>query len=317
MNRREFMSVAAGAVAARVADAQIAAVITEWPSPVLDAHLHLRGNPESNFEHIEGCGVRRAVLLTPVQQEERAKGLAEKYPGRFVRSASVNVSRADATDVLTKAVNDGAVMIGELKDHVEADGPEMKRMYALAAELRVPVLIHFQDVPHYANEGVFAAGFKRFEAMLKAYPNTTFIAHADEFWANISAAYHGEAAYPAGPITPGGLSDRLLSDYPNLYADLSANSGNNALSRSPEFTKAFLDRHQDKLIFGSDCNCLDGRGKGQPSANDPARDTPNGVAARLTGKCVAHETLRIVRDSASVGVFRKIAWENGTRLFRI
>ncbi len=31
--------------------------------------------------------------------------------------------------------------------------------------------------------------------------------------------------YPKGPVTPGGLTDRYLSDYPNLYGDLSAGSG--------------------------------------------------------------------------------------------
>ena len=283
----------------------------------MDAHLHLRGNPESNFEHIEGCGADRAVLLTSVQQEDRANALVQKYPGRFVRSASINVARPDAVDVLTRAVKDGAIMLGELKDHVAADGPELRRMYDLAAELDVPVLVHFQDVPHYSAEGTFASGFKRFEAILKAYPRTKFVGHADEFWANISANYTGDAAYPTGPIKPGGISDRWLSDHPNLYSDLSANSGNNALSRSPEFTADFLKRHQDKLIFGSDCNCLDGNGKGQPSANDPARDTPNGVAARLTGICTARSTLAILQKSAGADVFRKIAWENGRKLLKI
>ena len=315
MNRREFVCSVAGSAAAAITRAQAAKPV--WPSPVMDAHLHLRGNPESNYDHIEGCGAQRAVLLTGAQQEERAKGLMEKYPGRFVRSASVNVTRPDAADVLTKAVKDGAVMLGELKDHVAADGLELKRMYDLAAELDVPILVHFQDVPHYANEGVFASGFKRFEAILKSYPKTRFVGHADEFWANISADYAGDAAYPLGPVKPGGISDKWLSDYPNLYADLSANSGNNALSRSPEFTAEYLRRHQDKLIFGSDCNCLDGNGKGQPSATDPARDTPNGVAARLTGICMARSTLGILAKSASAEVFRKIAWENGTKLLKI
>jgi hypothetical protein len=123
INRRRFLgSVAAAAAAARL-DGQIAK--PQWPSPVLDTHLHLRGNPESNFEHIQGCGATRAVLLTAVQQEDRAKGLMEKYPGRFVRSASTNVLRPDAADLLTKAIRDGALMLGELKDHVAADGPEL------------------------------------------------------------------------------------------------------------------------------------------------------------------------------------------------
>jgi hypothetical protein len=154
-------------------------------------------------------------------------------------------------------------------------------MYALAAELNVPIRIHFQEVSHTPTEGVFATGFRNFEAMLKAYPKTKFIGHADAFWANISADYANEAAYPAGKIKRGGVTDRLLGDYPNLYGDLSANSGNNALSRDPEFTPGFLERHQDKLIFGSDCACSDGKGGGvSQGKNPPAARMAGGVRVR-------------------------------------
>jgi hypothetical protein len=38
------------------------------------------------------------------------------------------------------------------------------------------------------------------------------------------------AADPTGPIERGGVTDRWLGEHPNLFADISANSGNNALS---------------------------------------------------------------------------------------
>ena len=110
-----------------------------------------------------------------------------------------------------------------MKFHVAADGPELRRMYALAADLRVPILIHFQEVDHFPNEGTWSTGFaKTFESILKAYPKTTFIGHADAFWANVSADYHNEAAYPSGPIKRGGVTDKWLGDYPNLFGDMSA-----------------------------------------------------------------------------------------------
>jgi hypothetical protein len=31
--------------------------------------------------------------------------------------------------------------------------------------------------------------------------------------------------YPKTPVTPGGITDRLLSDYPNMFGDMSAGSG--------------------------------------------------------------------------------------------
>lgn len=98
--------------------------------------------------------------------------------------------------------------------------------------------------------------------------------------------------------------------YPNLFADCAANSGNNALSRDPAFTPDFLKRHQDKLLFGSDCSCADGRGGGVSQSNNPA-------ASRLAGKCVARETLTVLKKSASPDIFRKIVWENTHRLLQL
>ncbi len=82
----------------------------------------------------------------------------------------------------------------------------------------------------------------------KSNSKTKFIGHADAFWANVSADYANDVDYPSGPIVRGGLTDKLLGDYPNLFGDLSANSGNNALSRDAAFTRDFLTRHQDKLF---------------------------------------------------------------------
>ena len=51
-----------------------------------------------------------------------------------------------------------------------------------------------------------------------------------------------------------------MSDYPNLYADLSAGSGYNALTRDEEFTAGFFERHRKQIVFATDCPCTDGRG---------------------------------------------------------
>ena len=304
MNRRQFLAAAAAAPALR-------AQAPQWGSPVLDTHLHLRKGLDANFVHIEGCGVNKAVLLARSGATEQVRDIQAKYPNRFVWAAATDITKPEAVAILTEAVKDGALGFGELKFHVAADGPELRRMYALAGELDVPILVHFQEVDHFPGEGVWDTGYqKNFEAMLKAYPKTRFVGHADAFWANVSADYANDAAYPTGPIKPGGVTDRLLADYPNLFGDLSANSCNNALSRDPEFTAGFLARHQDKLVFGSDCSCSDGKGGGVSQANNP-------VASRLAGKCVARETLTLLKKSAQPAVFQKLTWKNGHHLWRI
>lgn len=310
MNRREFLETVAAAAAIPALATQNAKS-EEWGSPVFDLHFHLRQQQASNVAHLDGAGIAKANLLTRGPVLDQVKAVQSAAPGRFTWFNSYDVAKADAEQVLSQAVKEGAQGFGELKFHVAADGPEMRRIYALAADLRVPILVHFQEVDHFPNEGTWNTGYaKTFESILKAYPKTTFIGHADAFWANISADYRNDAAYPTGPIARGGVTDRWLADYPNLFGDLSANSGNNALSRDPEFTRAFLARHQEKLLFGSDCSCSDGHGSGVSQNNNPA-------AARMAGKCVARETLTLLTRSTSPEVFQKLVWGNAQRLLRI
>lgn len=309
MHRRAFLSTAAAAVAVPFLKAETAPPY-EWGVPVRDIHFHMRPSPEANIAHLDGSGVQAAILLTRGDAAEQVKTVQAKYPGRFVWSAATDITKPDAEAILTQAVKQGAVGFGEIKFHVAANGPELRRMYALAGELNVPILVHFQEYPHFEGEGNFSTGFKQFEAMLKAYPKTRFVGHADAFWANVDATYANQVAYPSGPIHRGGVTDKLLGDYPNLFGDLSANSGNNALSRDPEFTAGFLQRHQDKLIFGSDCGCTDGRGSGTGQPGNPA-------AARLAGKCVARATLAVLKASTSPAIMRKLTWANAERTYRL
>jgi hypothetical protein len=102
--------------------------------------------------------------------------------------------------------------------------------------------------------------------------------------------------YPKGPITPGGITERYLADYPNMFADLSAGSGLNALTRDPSFTPGFFERHQDKLLYGSDCNDLVGEGE----------------------KCQGAQTIATIRRFApSKKIERKLLYGNARKLLRL
>lgn len=300
IGRREFLQSVAIVAAASRASGQTPPA-GEWGAPVLDIHLHPRATVEANVLHLDGSGVTKAILLAGAN-DDRAKQTIAAHPTRFVRFAAFDMTQPDAIERLRTASQNGAIGFGEIKSQVAAAGPEMQRLYALAAELSVPITIHFQEFSQPGSQGTFNTGLKQFDAMLKKYPKTTFIGHADAFWANVSADYAEDTSYPKGPIKPGGVTDRFLGEYPNLYGDMSANSGNNFLNRDPEFAAAFLVRHQNKLMFGSDCSCADGRGGGGRGAS--------------AGRCIARATLTMLKKLAPPDVFRKIVWENGTRLLR-
>ena len=136
--------------------------------------------------------------------------------------------------MIEKYLKAGAIVIGEQKFRVECDSPESQVLYALAAEYRVPILLHFQ---HEA----YNLGFDRFHKMLEKYPKTVFIGHAQTWWANIDRNHADQKIlYPKGKVTAGGLTDRYLSDYPNAYADMSAGSGLHALTRDEDHARGFL-----------------------------------------------------------------------------
>jgi predicted TIM-barrel fold metal-dependent hydrolase len=276
----------------------------------LDTHLHLRRDPDACFTHIQGCGVTNAVLLTSAPDEDKAKEAMARRPGVFVRSVATDPVQPGADEVIRKAIQDGAVSVGELKYHLALDSPAMRRVYDICAERQVPVMMHIQSFPHFPGELPYNTGYTQFDRVLRAYPNTMFIGHGDLFWAHISADVPTDRGYPSGPIKPGGLTDRFLSDFPNLYADMSANSGNNALSRDTNFSRDFLVRHRSKLIFGSDCACADGKGAGISQGNNPE-------ASRLAGKCVARATLELLQGLTSTEIFRQVTWENGARMFNL
>ena len=222
-----------------------------------------------------------------------------------MKFASSDMTRTDAVEILRQAIQLGAIGFGELISRVPVDGPEMKSVYQLATEFQVPVLVHFQEPSATGSMG-FNTGFGRLPGLLKEYKGTVFIGHAQSFWASIGKEALSGGLYPSGPIKHGGLTDRMLSEYPNLYGDLSATSGLNALARDPDFSREFLSRHQDKLLFGSDCNCRDGRGNGQDSRHPLA-----------VGKCIGRETLAILKQLSSPEVFRKITWGNSVKLLKL
>ena len=91
------------------------------------------------------------------------------------------------------------------------------------------------------------------ERAVVACPKTVFIGHGGGFWAHISGddRFRTER-YPTAPPLLGGKVQEMLAKYPNLYADLSARSGFNAMTRDDAFGREFLLDHHDKILFGRD-----------------------------------------------------------------
>ena len=94
------------------------------------------------------------------------------------------------------------------------------------------------------------------EQVLKTYPDLKILGHSQTFWIEMSgdAPTEKEARnqWGKGPVVPGGRVPELFAKYPNLYGDLSANSGGCAIMRDEAFGLNFLETYADRLFFATD-----------------------------------------------------------------
>ena len=184
----------------------------------------------------------------------------EHAPDRFVLGYAPDPRRADAIDRLGAAIEIyGVRLYGELKLRMMYDNPDALRMFRFCGEKGLPVTVHidyeFDTGSKYPRPNWwYGGGIEAFERAVRACPGTTFIGHGPGFWAHISNdVLYDQVPYPTGKVVPGGKLPQMFRQYPNLYADLSAGSGLNALTRDSSFAREFLLEFQDRLLYGRDC----------------------------------------------------------------
>lgn len=270
--------------------------------PLIDMHQHVQYSGRSDdvlVAHQRTLGVTTSVLMPSGDRGGEHKGgsgehdavvaLCKRYPGEFVYFANEITDHPDAPKIIERQLRSGAIGIGEQKFKVDCDSPELWRVAEVAREFNVPMLLHFQD-------NMYNRNIERFHRTLEKFPTVKFIGHATAWWAAIDKNYKPGKNYPTGPVTAGGITDRYLSDYANCYAEVSAGSGNGAIVRDEDHYRGFIVRHQDKLMFGSDCS--EGTGR-----------------APL---CFAARTLEAIRRlSPDKTVERKILYENAKRMLKL
>lgn len=184
----------------------------------------------------------------------------EHAPDRFVLGYAPDPRRADAIDRLGAAIEIyGVRLYGELKLRMMYDNPDALRMFRFCGEKGLPVTVHidyeFETGSKYPRPNWwYGGGIEAFERAVRACPGTTFIGHGPGFWAHISNDdLYDQVPYPTGKVVPGGKLPQMFRQYPNLYADLSAGSGLNALTRDSPFAREFLLEFRDRLLYGRDC----------------------------------------------------------------
>ena len=286
----------------------------------IDIHVHVtrtrsvmarHGDTYCTAEGLVGrldeAGIDKAVVMCGISPECRHRYVPPEdvieacasYPDRLIPFCNVeprgegNSPKSDFSRYFVYYKEAGCKGVGEMIANLWFDDPLVWNLLRQCAEFELPVTFHVGPRFGGCYGLVDEVGLPRLERTLQQFPNLVLLAHSQPFWAEVSGDVTQETrgGYPKGKVAPGGAVPRLLEQHENLYGDLSAGSGHNAVSRDPEFGYEFLDRFQDRLLFGTDIAA--------PTTPTPLVDF---LKEAVEGGHISRE------------VFEKVAWRNADRL---
>ena len=241
----------------------------------IDLHLHLTPfqlprlgkmnltSAKNMIPHLEELGIEKGVLMSsaegglPFGTNKANKSICDKFPERYVWMCAVDPKGKEPVyDRLARFKSQGAVGVGELTTNRRLDDPFLQELFAAAEKLELPVTIHMSPEVGYSYGVVDEPGLPLLEEVLRKYPKLKLLGHSQTFWIEMSADApkdkEGRNSWGEGHVVPGGRVPELFEKYPNLYGDLSANSGSRAIMRDEAFGLAFLEKYADRLFFATD-----------------------------------------------------------------
>ena len=271
---------------------------------------HQISDPSEMLEFYDRHGVEKGVLLPlgnaenalQSQSNEEVLHIAAMHPGRFIPFCNVdprnllNSIRSPFRETLEWYRDRGCRGLGEMCCNLHFLDPRLQKLLDAAEEVGFPFTFHLAPFEDEGYGVVDLPGLPELEETLRRHPRLKVLGHSQAFWCEIGT-YAGQGpryGYPTGPVTEGRIA-ALMRTYPNLYGDLSAGSGCNALARDRAYAAKFLTEFQDRLLFGMDI-----------CSPEDERERPN----RLGG---------LLRDMLAKGeiaetVFNKVVRENAVRI---
>ena len=240
-----------------------------------DLHLHLTlrqiprlgklnlASAGTMIEHLDELGIGRGVLMSagekrvPFGNNAKNRLICEKYPERYAWMCNLDPAHPETVfDRLAIYKSQGAIGVGELSYNKRLDNEFLQAVFAACEKLSLPITIHMSPEEGYKYGVVDEPGLPLLEETLKKYPALKILGHSQTFWIEMSGdapkTKEGRNSWGSGPIAPGGRVPELFESCPNLYGDLSANSGGQAIMRDEEFGLAFLEKYADRLFFATD-----------------------------------------------------------------
>jgi len=227
--------------------------------------------PEQVIARYDAMGIEKGCIQPLIgpevylpQSNEDVLAMARESGGRLIPFCNIDPrgisNTADAPlDLWLGYYRDqGCKGVGEVMPNLPFLDPLVQNLFRHVEAVGLPLCF---DTSHTigGKYGLYDdPGLPQLELSLQRFPRLKFFGHGPEFWAEIARLEKpaDRAGYPSYPVKEEGVVPKLMRQYGNLYGDLSAGSGGNALMRDPHYAVQFLHEFQDRLMYGTDLCCV-------------------------------------------------------------
>lgn len=223
--------------------------------------------PEEVVTRYDKLGIEVGVLLPLIgpevylpQSNEDIIDMCERSGGRLIPFCNLdprgmtNSPQAPFGRWLRHYRERGCRGMGEVMPNLPFEDPRCQNLFRHCEEVGFPFIFDIADRIGGTYGFYDDQGLPQLERTLRRFPKLIILGHGPAYWAEIAQLETpaDRGGYPRYPVKEEGVVPKLFRRYPNMYGDLSAGSGYNALARDSEYAAQFLNEFQDRLLYGTD-----------------------------------------------------------------
>ena len=219
------------------------------------------------LKRYDELNIEKGILLPLIgpetylpQSNQEILEICRQHPDRFIPFFNIDprgISNSEFTDFspwINWFKEHGCKGVGEFMPNMYFRDPRVINMFRQFEAAGLPVIFDDTVYVNYHYGLVDEPGLPQLEMILHSFPKLIMLGHGPAFWSEMGKleTVYDRGRYPNYPISEEGAVPKLFRRYPNLWGDLSAGSGYNALARDVDYAIHFLNEFQDRLCFGTD-----------------------------------------------------------------